>query len=419
MKDLLFNAAGYARLEASGWYYDEDRECYCAVSNEKKEGKTFTRAQECCSRFLKASESVRSSFLTLGKELWTIRIDKLYRYVAVPGSVYGYRSFYKFVADVFGMGKTTAANLMAVWERFGSGNDSSLYEAYSYSQLLEMKDMKDEVKKLNSGVSVRNIRLLKDFYKTHGVDSSTTLEADLLEARQAKKKENALDAVRRANMEFIPGDDKPGALTEGEVEGYEEDDPSESEEEIVPTSERFDEIDASEEPEKQESTLENGVDPSFVKTLAISMIKRKLTELETFFPSVIPFAREMVGALEDGSAFREFSAKTILAKASGQTERYHIDLVNDKARLEWLDKYTEWGVWIDVPEIGVKLYRYDFCNGDALIVTAYFTYWSFSPDKCSAEVRYCILSKERPHYDLSGISRTQVKDYLSRHRDSI
>jgi hypothetical protein len=43
-------------------------------------------------------------------------------------------------------------------------------------------------------------------------------------------------------------------------------------------------------------------------------------------------------------------------------------LKNNDQRKEWIDNYTSWPVWIDIPQTGEKYYRYDFDNGTSFVI---------------------------------------------------
>ena len=485
MKELVFNHRGLDKLQPSYWYYDEDTDAYKGVNTSENIQKCFDfkHARMYCENFLHAAEGVRNNFLSMGKALLNLKSEKLYRCIADGrNGGYGYRSFAKFVENVLGMSKSTAASLIAVYERFGE--QDTLYAGYGYSQLLEMKDMDDGMEKLNPSVSVRQIRLLKEFYKNHGVPHETTVEADLREAAECRKQEHGGEAARRANLQFVPGDDTPGALTEAEVEGYEDEEEDEfhgaeeepeyikeareaahaaglpfssrpfngpddelnpmffdgsmsvadyermtelqaesagTDAENVQTSGRFSGQNAIKKDETQAKERESAVDDNFAIDISVRLIGRKLDEIEKRRPSIKPFADVVKKSLKDGSCFQELSVKTVQSKLEKDTENYSVslDLLNEKARKEWLEKYRTWRVWLDIPELDMKLYRYDFRNGDALIVTTYCTYWKFAEVKLASEERYCILSKDCPHYDLAGISKSLVLDYLTKHRNEL
>ncbi len=50
-----------------------------------------------------------------------------------------------------------------------------------------------------------------------------------------------------------------------------------------------------------------------------------------------------------------------------------LELKNDKAREEWLNNYADWGLWIEVPELKLRYYRYRFPEQKVwFVVTEYW-----------------------------------------------
>jgi hypothetical protein len=44
---------------------------------------------------------------------------------------------------------------------------------------------------------------------------------------------------------------------------------------------------------------------------------------------------------------------------------------NDSTRKAWLDAYSDWGVWLETPELGLTYYKYDLPDGIRIIVCEY------------------------------------------------
>ena len=113
-------------------------------------------------------------------------------------------------------------------------------------------------------------------------------------------------------------------------------------------------------------------------------------------------------------------------QSTGEPARGKLYLKNAKERKEWLEKYQSWGVWLDVPEVSKKFYRYDFENGDSLIIeesTEYrWNYYLKNEDSYTKQafLRYAILDKKRTEYDSAfqgGASG--IVDWLSKHAKEI
>ncbi len=98
---------------------------------------------------------------------------------------------------------------------------------------------------------------------------------------------------------------------------------------------------------------------------------------------------------------------------------------NNDQRKEWLRDYKAWGVWYYDENIDVYYYKYDFDNGDRLIVAEYpdrGAYW-YGPGAKYTEKHYHLLEKERQchsgqtynhKFTHSPDSETYLVDYLKR-----
>lgn len=86
-------------------------------------------------------------------------------------------SFERFCLNYFGMGKSTVYGLIKVWRRFGTsdGNLRPEFESFTYSQLLEISYLPDDVSisELTPELTIKEIRALKP--KKEKENSETTL----------------------------------------------------------------------------------------------------------------------------------------------------------------------------------------------------------------------------------------------------
>ena len=89
-----------------------------------------------------------------------------------------------------------------------------------------------------------------------------------------------------------------------------------------------------------------------------------------------------------------------------------LNLKNRKAREAWLEKYHDWGVWLSVPDLEMTLYKFVFANGHELVVSEsyYFDSWS---KKKQPLIRYHLKSDKCTFFDMGGIAKTYVLDYLT------
>lgn len=48
-----------------------------------------------------------------------------------------------------------------------------------------------------------------------------------------------------------------------------------------------------------------------------------------------------------------------------------IKLSNTEKRIDFLESYQEWGVWLEIPELMVRIFKASFPTGEVLYVTEY------------------------------------------------
>lgn len=95
-------------------------------------------------------------------------------------------------------------------------------------------------------------------------------------------------------------------------------------------------------------------------------------------------------------------------------------LKNLAERRAWLLNYRAWGVWIRVPQFGRTYYRYDFGNGDAVIVDEVETAKT-SWNKEGINRRYHLLVKkgDRSECNPRGNAASEIYDYLCDKRPAV
>lgn len=92
-----------------------------------------------------------------------------------------------------------------------------------------------------------------------------------------------------------------------------------------------------------------------------------------------------------------------------------LNFKNKSERENFLSEYKSWGVWLSVPELELTCYKYKFANGDELVVSESY-YWTdphYYHKNKHLQVRYHLLNKERQFFDLSGIAKTYVLEYMT------
>ena len=114
----------------------------------------------------------------------------------------------RFVRDKLGISRTETIGLIKVCEMFCSGTNQlpSDFCIYTYSQLLEMTTFEQGTwKKLNAGISVRKMRLLRKYYKRGRwrVSTDTSIEEDLKAALDYALRERQAQAEKASKIQFI------------------------------------------------------------------------------------------------------------------------------------------------------------------------------------------------------------------------
>ena len=196
-------------LVASDMYRRDWEEVYTNVDPETGWEK-FGRLLSECSEIVTNTRGTYGRFIDTGYRLKTIRDEELYLYCAQK-TAKGYSDFYCFVRDKLGISRTETIGLIKVCEMFCRGTNElpAEFGGYTYSQLLEMTTFEQGTwKKLNAGVSVRKMRLLRTYYKRGKwrVSADTSLEEDLQSALDSALHERRAKAEQASRIQFVaPG----------------------------------------------------------------------------------------------------------------------------------------------------------------------------------------------------------------------
>ena len=134
-------------------------------------------------------------------------------------------------------------------------------------------------------------------------------------------------------------------------------------------------------------------------------------------PSEVKDPNQTVLVVDDNSGRPENSAPEkkdpiVIEAQEPQLSSKLVSLTNDKQRKEWLHNYEKWGVWLDVPPLKMKYYRYDFGNGDYCIVTV-----QEIPKKSYNDGKQVLYSLVRPKsypdtFHPGGNAQSMITDYL-------
>lgn len=109
---------------------------------------------------------------------------------------------------------------------------------------------------------------------------------------------------------------------------------------------------------------------------------------------------------------------TVIATAVSTATTNRLNFKNTEERKAFLDSYTTWALWVDVPELGIKVYRYNLITGDSLLATEYYESNPYN-DHMRMTHRYQILPQENGIYDFRGIADTYILDWLRDNRKDI
>ncbi len=143
--------------------------------------------------------------------------------------------------------------------------------------------------------------------------------------------------------------------------------------------------------------------------------------------------REFIDETVSAGAFKNITARSDLSVQNVRTDMISktsrgfaafgiTDLRNKEERELWLNNFRSWGVWLDVPEVNKKFYRYNFKNYCAIIVEVGLEYWdSYSIQRGNAHERisYSIIDNEHKAFNSQGDSFTAVIQWLTKHAKEI
>ena len=84
------------------------------------------------------------------------------------------------------------------------------------------------------------------------------------------------------------------------------------------------------------------------------------------------------------------------------TEADVIELSNGVKRREFLDDYESWGVWLDIPELNVQIYKAKLPNNREIYVTRFRNYNTYGGDYAAPIYRYGLGENEYKSYPESS-----------------
>ena len=79
-----------------------------------------------------------------------------------------------------------------------------------------------------------------------------------------------------------------------------------------------------------------------------------------------------------------------------------IKLSNNTKRQEFLSGYESWGVWLDIPEVNVQIFKAELPNNRVIYVTRFKNYNTFGGDYASPVYRFGQMGDEYKAYPESA-----------------
>lgn len=108
----------------------------------------------------------------------------------------------------------------------------------------------------------------------------------------------------------------------------------------------------------------------------------------------------------------------ILRESRGFSACGELNLRNKEEREQWLNNFRSWGVWLNVPEVDKKFYRYDLKNRCAIIVEVgieYYDAYSVQRGKVHERISYSIIDSDHKQFNSQGDSFTMVIQWLTKY----
>ena len=119
---------------------------------------------------------------------------------------------------------------------------------------------------------------------------------------------------------------------------------------------------------------------------------------------------------------RTIENRPILRESRGFSACGELNHRNKEEREEWLRNYRKWGVWLDVPGVDKKFYRYDLINGCAIVVEVgieYYDAYSVQRGEPHERISYSIIDAEHKQFNSQGDSFTMVIQWLTKYSKEI
>ncbi len=331
----------------------------------------------------------KMNFVMIGYHLRKIDDDKLYRET-------GHENIWDFAKDQFGLSKSSASRFMAINERFSVGGYSDRlaeeYKEFSVSQMSEMLPLTDEqISSIDSNATIREIRNMKPKRKEQPQESVMVVatsqqeeiqdeccDCDLLHNKEAGVLECNPECGEYACMLPDPDED------ENDIS----DNP-----EIVAISQQ--EGDASEDPEYfTVFDVKRYLDRE-ERNLKLCRDEDVRDEIRKHTAANVAAYKKLLNAMsKSNEEATEPETNELVEPQDLPTMK------NNDQRGAFIDDYQSWPLWIETPETGERIFRFNITEDIAIAVRDQKQH-VWNPGKCkySSETEY-----EGERYYLLGIS---------------
>lgn len=322
----------------------------------------------------------KMNFVMIGYHLRKIDDDKLYRET-------GHENIWDFAKDQFGLSKSSASRFMAINERFSVGGYSDRlaeeYKEFSVSQMSEMLPLTDEqISSIDSNATIREIRNMKPKKKEQPKESVMVVatsqqteiqdecsDCDLYHNKEAGGLECNPECGEYACMLPDPDED--------------ENDISQQEGDASENPEYFTVFDVKRYLDREERNLKLCRDEDIRDEI------RKHTAA-----NVAAYKKLLNAMIESNEEATEPEANELVEPQDLPTMK------NNDQRGAFIDDYQSWPLWIETPETGERIFRFNITEDIAIAVRDQKQHvWNPGKYKYSSETEY---AGER--YYLLGIS---------------
>lgn len=348
----------------------------------------YSIVQESVSAVKALLNDSKMNFVMIGYHLRKIDDDKLYRET-------GHENIWEFAKDQFGLSKSSASRFMAINERFSVGGYSDRlaeeYKEFSVSQMSEMLPLTDEqISSIDSNVTIREIRKMKPKKKEQPQENVMVVAT----SQQTEIQDECSDCDLYHNKDAGGLECNPECgeyacmLPDPDDENVVSDDL-----EIVATSQQED--DASEDPEYfTVFDVKRYLDRE-ERNLKLCRDEDVRDEIRKHTAANVAAYKKLLNAMsKSNEEATEPETNELVEPQDLPTMK------NNDQRGAFIDDYQSWPLWIETPETGERIFRFNITEDIAIAVRDQKQH-VWNPGKCkySSETEY-----EGERYYLLGIS---------------